>query len=63
LRVVAIRYTQIRRRINRLSGDEHLKLDVRADGDSCSSNNTELLACGNGSFALGKHWAAVPKWL
>jgi hypothetical protein len=50
------RYTQIWSRIDRLSGLEHLKIDVRADGDSSSSNNTELLAWGNGSFALGKRW-------
>jgi hypothetical protein len=53
---VAFRHTQIRSRIDRLSGYQHLEIYMRADSDSRSSNNTELLACRDGSFALSKRW-------
>ena len=31
-------------------------IETRADRDSCSSNNTELLARRDGSLALSKRW-------
>jgi hypothetical protein len=58
---VAFRYAQIRSRINRLSGDEHLKIYVRADSDSSSSNNTKFLACRDGFFAFSKRWGGHPQ--
>jgi hypothetical protein len=47
----------------RLSGHEHLEIYVRADSDSSSSNNTELLARRDGPFALSNDGAAMPRWL
>jgi hypothetical protein len=55
-RAVASRHAQIRSRTDRLSGNEHLEIYVRADRNPGPSNNSELLACRDGSFALSKRW-------
>jgi hypothetical protein len=54
--VAAFRNSQIWSRIDRPSGHEHLEINVRADRNSSSSNDAELFACRDGSFALSKRW-------
>jgi hypothetical protein len=57
----AFRDSQIWSRIDWLSGHEHFKIYVRADGDSSSSNNTKLLTCRDRSFTLSKRWGGHPQ--
>lgn len=51
---VAVRYSDVRCRIDRLSSQVHLEIQMRTGGHTCNAHRAKLFAGRNGALSLGK---------